>query len=255
MKTGISVIIPCYNEENNLNRGVLKEVYDFLKTQKYPWEVLICNDQSTDNSLKIVQKFAKSHRGFRVLDLPKGGKPGALWGGIQQAKYPLCLFTDMDQSTPISELNKLLPFYNKKYDIVIGSRGNQRTGFGLLRLLGSKVFSIFRKILLKSRIEDTQCGFKSMKTDIARKIFPRLEVIKNIQGGQGWRVSAYDVEMLFIADKLGYKTKEVPVLWQDEDTSTTKGDQNAKYLKESKRMAAEVWRVFTNNLQGKYDKK
>ncbi len=255
MKKGISVIIPCYNEENNLNRGVLKEVYHFLKTQKYPWEVLICNDQSTDNSLKIVQKFAKSHRGFRVLDLPKGGKPGALWGGIQQAKHPLCLFTDMDQSTPISELNKLLPFYAKKYDIVIGSRGNQRTGFGLLRLLGSKVFSIFRKVLLKSDIEDTQCGFKSMKTDIARTIFPRLEVIKNIQGGQGWRVSAYDVEMLFIADKLGYKIKEVPVLWQDEDTSTTKGDQNAKYLKESKRMAAEVWRVFTNNLQGKYDKK
>ena len=118
MKTGISVIIPCYNEENNLNRGVLKEVYDFLKTQKYPWEVLICNDQSTDNSLKIVQKFAKSHRGFRVLDLPKGGKNPVPFGWYSTSKIPLCLFTDMDQSTPISELNKLLPFTAKKYDIL-----------------------------------------------------------------------------------------------------------------------------------------
>lgn len=253
--TGLSIIIPCYNEENNLKRGVLDEVFNYLKKAKYPHEVLICNDKSTDNSLKIAQKFAKTHPKFKVLDLPKGGKPGALWGGLQQAKYPLVLFTDMDQSTPITEVEKLLPYYSKKYDIVIGSRGGERSGFNFIRVLGSKAFSLIRKLLLKSKIEDTQCGFKSMKTKIAKDIFPKLDVIKNIQSGQGWRVSAYDVEMLFIADKMGYKIKEVPVLWQDEDTSTTKGDSNAKYFKESKRMAAEVWRVFTNNLQGLYEKK
>lgn len=253
--TGLSVIIPCYNEENNLKRGVLDEVASYLKKAKYSYEVLICNDKSTDNSLKIAQNFAKKHKNFRVLDLPKGGKPGALWGGIQEAKYPLVLFTDMDQSTPISEVEKLLPYYGKKYDIVIGSRGGDRSGFNFIRILGSKVFAAFRKLLLHSSIDDTQCGFKSMKTDIARKIFPRLDVIKNIQSGQGWRVSAYDVELLFIADKLGYKIKEVPVEWQDEDTSTTKGDARAKYIKESKRMAVEVWRVFTHNLKGLYDQK
>ncbi len=94
-----------------------------------------------------------------------------------------------------------------------------------------------------------------MKTDLAKAIFPRLNVIQNIQSGQGWRVSAYDVEMLFIADKMGCKIKEVPVLWHDEDTSVTKGDANAKYLIESKRMAEEVWRVFKNNLKGVYENK
>jgi glycosyltransferase involved in cell wall biosynthesis len=251
----VSIIIPCYNEENNLKRGVLSEVADFLKKAKYKYEVIICNDKSTDNSLVLVRDFVKSHPNFRVLDLPKGGKPGAIWGGLQKAKYPIVLFTDMDQSTPLGEIDKLLPYYEQDFDIVIGSRGGDREGNSFIRLLGSKIFSGFRNVLLRTNIVDTQCGFKSMKTDLAKKIFPHLEVIKNIQRGKGWRVSAYDVELLFIADKWGYKIREVPVSWKNEDTSTTKGDANAKYLIESKRMAQEVWRVFNNNLKGVYENK
>ncbi len=253
--TGVSIIIPCYNEENNLKRGVLQEVADFLKDVGYKYEVIICNDKSTDNSLSLVKEFIKTHPKFSVLDLPKGGKPGAIWGGLQEAKYTISLFTDMDQSTPIREIDKLLPYYKKDFDIVIGSRGEAREGSGLLRLLGSKAFSGLRNILLRTNIVDTQCGFKSMKTDLAKKLFPELEVIKNIQRGNGWRVSAYDVELLFIAQKWGYKVKEVPVVWKNEDTSTTKGDANAKYIIESKRMAQEVWRVFINNLKGTYEQK
>lgn len=252
--TQISIIIPCYNEENNLKRGVLDQVANYFKEVSYEYEILICNDKSTDNSLSLVKEFAKNHPGFKVFDLPKGGKPGAIWGGLQKAKYPIVLFTDMDQSTPIEEISKLLPYYQKGFDIVIGSRGGDREGNSFIRLLGSKVFSRFRNILLRTNIVDTQCGFKSMKTDLAKKIFPELEVIKNIQRGNGWRVSAYDVELLFIAQKWGYKVKEVPVIWKNEDTSTTKGDANAKYIIESKRMAQEVWRVFKNNLKGAYEK-
>jgi len=254
-KPTISIIIPCYNEENNLKRGVLNEVADFLKNAKYKYEVIICNDKSTDDSLSLVQDFVKTHPNFLVLDLPKGGKPGAIWGGLQEAKYPIVLFTDMDQSTPIKEIDKLLPFYEKNFDIVIGSRGGDREGNSFIRLLGSKVFSGFRNTLLGTNIIDTQCGFKSMKTDLAKKIFPELEVIKNTQRGNGWRVSAYDVELLFIAQKWGYRVKEVPVAWKNEDTSTTKGDANAKYIIESKRMAEEVWRVFINNFKGNYENK
>lgn len=253
--TAISIIIPCYNEENNLNRGVLQEVADFLKTANFQYEVIICNDQSTDNSLALVKKFCLNNKNFKVLDLPKGGKPGAIWGGLQQTKYPIVLFTDMDQSTPLKEINKLLPYYSEKYDIVIGSRGGNREGSDYLRVLGSKVFSLLRNTLLQTNIFDTQCGFKSMKTDLAKKLFPRLAVIKNIQKGSGWRVSAYDVELLFIAQKWDYKVKEIPVLWKNEDTSTTKGDANAKYFKESQRMAQEVWRIFINNFKGVYDQK
>ena len=105
----LSVIIPCYNEEENIKRGVLSEVEKYLSAQKYKWEVIICNDKSSDNSLSLALAFAQTHPNFTVLDLPKGGKAGAIWGGIQQAQYDIVLLTDMDQSTPIHELSKLLP--------------------------------------------------------------------------------------------------------------------------------------------------
>jgi len=202
----------------------------------------------------LVNDFAKTRPKFRVLDLPKGGKAGAIWGGIQQAKYKIVLFTDMDQSTPLKELSKLLPFFDKDYDLVIGSRGHHREGNTFTRKLGSKVFMASRNFLLHTNIIDTQCGFKAIKTDLAKEIFPQLAVIKNIQNREGWKVSAYDVEMLLIAQKLGKKIKEVVVEWRNEDTSTTKGDANARYLKESKEMAREVWRIFVNNIKGNYDK-
>ena len=99
----------------------------------------------------------------------------------------------MDQSTPLKESAKLLPFYSQGYDIVIGSRGSGREGNNSLRKIGSRVFSFTRNLLLNSNMIDTQCGFKSMKRELALQIFPHLQVIKNIQAGAGWRVSAYDV--------------------------------------------------------------
>lgn len=254
-KISISIIIPCYNEEANLKRGVLQHIDQFLSRQSFNYELIISNDQSTDNSLKLIQSFVATHPYAKVFTFPKGGKPGALWHGLQQAKYPYVLFTDMDQSTPLSEIKKFIPHFKKNIDIIIGSRGLNRPGNSLLRQFGSSVFSAVRNLLLNTRITDTQCGFKSMKTKIAQQIFPSLQVISNIQNGHGWRVTAYDVELLFIAQKLGYQVKEVPVEWTNEDTSTTKGNATSRYLRESQQMAQEVWRIFINNLLGKYDTK
>jgi dolichyl-phosphate beta-glucosyltransferase len=251
----ISIIIPCYNEENNIKNGVLSEVDDFLKTQKFEWEVIVCNDESTDNSLKLIKEFVAKHKGFRVLDLPHGGKPSAVWGGIKEAKYPLILFTDMDQSTPLKEINKLLPFFDKNYDVVIGSRGVSREGNTLLRKIGGAVFLTFRRILLLHNITDTQCGFKMFKTDVAKDLFPNLQFFKDKSDKKGWRVSAFDVELLFMAQKWGYKIKEVEVDWRNEDTSDTKGDSGARYKKESMQMINEIKRVLINNFKGVYDKK
>jgi glycosyltransferase involved in cell wall biosynthesis len=251
----LSIVIPCYNEENNLKRGVLDQVYDFLKNQKFDWEVLVCNDESTDNSLKLAQDFASKHKSFRVLDLPHGGKPSAVWGGIQQAKYPVVLFTDMDQSTPLKESLKLLPYFDQGYDVVIGSRGTQREGNSLLRKIGGKVFLLGRRLFLLPNIVDTQCGFKAIKTDLAKKIFPNLQFFKDKGDTKGWRVSAFDVELLFMAQKWGYKIKEVKVNWVNEDTSSTKGDLAKRYQKETKQMLQEIIRVKTNDLRGFYDQK
>jgi len=254
MTTTISIIIPCYNEEENLKRGVLNEVNDFLKTQKFKWEVLVCNDESTDNSLKLAQEFAKKHQGFRVLDLPHGGKPSAVWGGIQQAQYPLILFTDMDQSTPLREINKLLPFFNQKYDVVIGSRGLVRDNTSVVRQIMSRVFFYIRKMVILRNITDSQCGFKAFRTDVAKKLFPNLQFFKDKSPKKGWRVSAFDVELLFMAQKWGYKIREVKVDWKNEDTSTTKGDNAARFKRESKQMAQEILRVLKNDMKGVYDK-
>lgn len=255
MKKSVSIIIPCYNEENNLKSGVLTEVYDFLKGQNFTWEVVVCNDESTDNSLKLVKEFVSKHKGFRVLDLPHGGKPSAVWGGIKEAKYPIILFTDMDQSTPLKELNKLLPFFDQGYNVVIGSRGVSREGNSLIRKIMASGFLFARRLFLLPQIIDTQCGFKAIKTDLAKKIFPNLQFFKDKTDKKGWRVSAFDVELLFMAQKWGNKIKEVDVDWKNEDLSTTKGDNNTRFKKESKQMIQEIIRVKRNDLQGVYDQK
>jgi cellulose synthase/poly-beta-1,6-N-acetylglucosamine synthase-like glycosyltransferase len=247
----ISIIIPCYNEENNLKRGVLQEVLTFLNQQTFSWEVIIANDGSTDNSKNLVLEFTQKHPQFRLLDLPHGGKPAAVWGGIQQAKYPWILFTDMDQSTPITQLIKLLPYFSD-YDVVIGSRGISREGYSLIRRIGGPIFLGLRRLVLLPKIHDTQCGFKAFKTQVARHLFPNLEFFKSAQSRPGWQVSAFDVELLFMAQKFGYQIKEVTVDWRNEDISLTKGDAEARYKKESIRMLKEILRVKLNDLRGLY---
>src|SRR3990170_4513963 len=140
----LTVIIPCYNEKENLQRGVLEVVDKFLESKKFSWEVLISDDGSTDVSVSIVKKQIKAFANFKLLENPHGGKPSALWCGIQKAKGKYVLFTDMDQSTPIAELDKLLLPLEDGYNIVIGSRGFERKDFPLYRKLGSMVFAAFR---------------------------------------------------------------------------------------------------------------
>lgn len=250
----LSIVISCYNEEANLRHGILKKLFTFLSHQKFTWEVVICDDGSTDQSLPLLRQSTKKLPNFRVFALPHGGKAAGIWGGIQKARFPYVLFTDMDQSTPIGEILHLLPYFDQGYDIVIGSRGRSRKGNSLLRKIGGNVFATLRNLLLRTHIVDTQCGFKAMKTNLAKIIFPRLAVIKNAQTQTGWRVTAYDVELLFIAQKMGYQIKEVTVAWRHQDLSTTKGgSEAARYLKESKIMTQEVIRVFLNNLKGAYE--
>lgn len=237
----ISIIIPMFNEEKNLNRGVLQEVYDYLSKQKFIWEVIICNDASTDKSLELAKSLSKNYKNFEVLDLPHGGKPGAVWGGIKKARYNWVLFTDMDQSTPITELNKLIPFFDKN-DIVIGSRGAQRSGNSPFRKLMAFVFLNFRRFMILPKIIDTQCGFKTLKTKIALELFPKLSYFKE-KIGSGWKVSAFDVELLYLATKAKYKIKEIEVAWQDEDISDSKGNKINRYLGESLQMLKEIFRL------------
>ncbi len=251
----VSIIIPCYNEARNLERGVLGEVCQYLARQDYAWEVLIINDESTDNSRSLIERAIQGQHDFSVYDIPHGGKPAAIWAGIQKARGQVVLLTDMDQSTPIKELDKLLPWYEKGYDVVIGSRGGSREGFSLIRQVGSRVFRALRGLFLLRDISDTQCGFKLCRRQVAYQMFPHLEFFKNKDRPSGWKVTAYDVELLYLIEKAGYRIKEVVVNWSNRDqsdTKSTKGDL-ARYVNESIDMAREIARVKLNELHGLYE--
>jgi len=250
MSPKVSIIIPNYNEKENLERGVLEEVLSFLKKADFSWEVIINDDGSTDGSLKILEDFVKKHQGFKLIKGKHAGKAQGLWNGIQKAKGDIVLFTDMDQSTPLKEIKKLLPWYDKGFDVVYGSRGKSRKNSPLHRIIISWGFRTIRQIFLLKKTTDTQCGFKSLKREIALEIFPQLSVIKNTKSAKGWTVSAYDVELLFLAEKKGYKLKEVDVFWQDEDVSTGK---EKNFITESVDMLKQILTVKLNDLRGKYN--
>lgn len=251
----ISVVIPCWNEEKNLQSGVLEEVVQYLDKQEFPWEVIVVDDGSTDNSRSLVEDFIQDRHSFSFYDIAHGGKPAAVWAGIQKAQGEIVLFTDMDQSTPITELSKLLPWYDQGYDVVIGSRGVTREGFSLVRKTGSFAFRNLRRRFLLRDIDDTQCGFKSCRRQAALKVFPRLQYFKQAEKPTGWKVSAYDVELLYLFERAGYRIKEVVVSWRNRDMSDTKSQSGelTRYVNESIEMAKEVTRVKLNAMKGLYD--
>jgi glycosyltransferase involved in cell wall biosynthesis len=248
----LSIIIPCYNEEENLKRGVIDEVADYLKQKDFEYEVIISDDGSSDNSCKIVKQAVKDKPKFRLLENKHGGKPWAVWKGIENANGEWILFTDMDQSTPIKELDKLLPWTEKGYQAVIGSRGGEREDYPFYRQFGAVVFLTLRKLFLLPKIDDTQCGFKLFKRETIIDIFPKLDVLQT--KATGWTVTSYDVELLYMLKHLDVEIKEVPVEWKDRDVSQTKGNYISRYFKESKQMAQQILGVKLNAWRGKYEK-
>jgi glycosyltransferase involved in cell wall biosynthesis len=249
-KLFLSVIIPCYNELENLKRNVLSDVEKYLNKQIFSWEVIISDDASTDGSFELVEKQIGNNPNFRHLKNAKGGKAFALKSGVEAARGEYVLFSDMDQSTPLAEFEKFKQYLSTGADIVIGSRGYKRENFPLIRKIGSPIFLTFRRLVILPGVRDTQCGFKCFRTNVAREVFKKLQIFKR-ERGSGWRVGAWDVELLFVANKIKYKINEVTVSWRNEDTSTSKQQQ---FVKESIEMLREVLRVRTNDILGKYEK-
>lgn len=221
----------------------------YLSTCVFAVEVIISDDGSTDKSRELIKNFIKKHKNFSLLENKHAGKAFAVKAGSEQAKGEVILFTDMDQSTPISEMEKLLPWFKKGFDIVIGSRGAVRKNAPFYRQIAASIFRLLRKILILKDIDDTQCGFKAFRTEVAKDLFKRLQVFKERKEVKGWRVSAFDIELLFLAEKLGYKIKEVPVFWEDKDVALKK---KTDFLKESWQMFQEIIRVRLNEFFGRY---
>lgn len=215
-KIFLSVVIPSYDEMANLQKGVLDKVEHFLSKKQFSYEVIIVDDGSTDGSVNFVKDFSSNNPNFRLIENPHLGKAGAVTTGVLGSKGDYVLFSDMDQATPIEEVDKLLPHFDEGYDIVIGSRKSQRKGAPWTRRLMAKGMIFLRTILVNIHgISDTQCGFKMFKRETAQKLFGRINKMhNNFKRVSGSSVSAgFDVELLYLAQKMGYKIKEVPVIW------------------------------------------
>ncbi|MEK7168633.1 MAG: dolichyl-phosphate beta-glucosyltransferase [Patescibacteria group bacterium] len=247
-KLYLSVVIPAYNEEINLKRGVLDSVYEYLKDKEFTWEVIISNDASKDNTSHIVKKYTQKYPNFRLIDQPVNlGKGGNVLSGMSNANGQYVLFTDMDQSTPIDQFDKFLPYFSKGVDIVIGSRAG-RPGQSFVRKMMAYGFATLRNLILRLPYKDTQCGFKAFKSEAIKAIIPKMQIFgKKSKSGNGSVTAGFDLETLYVARKLKLKVAEVPVEWYEYGER-----KEVNPIKDSYEGLRDLIKVRLNAIQGKY---
>ncbi len=246
--TNLSVVIPAYNEADNFAKGVLDQVHKYLSARQYTWEVIIVDDGSTDNTVQLVKDYIKDKKDWRLITNPHQGKAQTVATGIAAAKYKAVLFTDFDQATPISEVEKLLPFLKRDYDVVIGSReieGSKREDEPSYRHLMGRAFNFFVGLFAFGNIHDTQCGFKLFKTPVGQKLFSQLVVYGPHRETRAF-TGAFDVEVLYLAHKQHYRIAEVPVFW------THMATPRVSPIRDSIRMFLDLLRIRLTDLLGKY---
>ncbi len=247
----ITLVIPCYNEEANIQKGVLDKFGNYTKENEIFSEVLIVDDGSTDSSKKLIrEKYLPKFLKFKLVEIKHEGKAGAVITGIQKAKGDYVMFSDIDLATPIEEAEDLLEQVEKGYKIVIGSRNSRREGAPFLRRIMAVGFIFIRNFVIGlPGIKDTQCGFKIFEKEAADRIITQLQVFHKIKIINGSSVSAgFDTEFLFIGHKLGYKIKEVPVDWRHVET------KNVNFLKDTIETLRDILLIKYYDLSKKYNK-
>ena len=200
-----SVIIPAWNEERRMPAS-LQRVATFVREQSSPIEVLVVDDGSDDSTPAIVEGFAQSHPFISLVRNPHGGKGAAIKAGIAHGRGRFLIVSDTDLSVPIEELPKFLPPVLDSYDVAIASReveGATRINEPYYRHLMGRVYNLLVRLIAVPHIQDTQCGFKAFRREVARDVFAYQTI-------EGW---GFDVEILFIAQRFGYRIVEVPVVW------------------------------------------
>ena len=245
----ISLIIPCYNEEVNIQKGVLDKIGNYTQNDQRFSEVLIVDDGSSDSSKAVIKnKYLKTYPKFHLVQNSHQGKAFAVLTGINQAKGDYVIFTDIDLATPIDEVEKLIVKIKEGGQIVIGSRNNSRTGAPLMRKIMAKGFIFIRNIIIGLKgIKDTQCGFKLFEKQAALKIIDKLQVFHDKRIAIDSSVSAgFDIEFLFLFQKLGYKIIEVPVIWRHVET------KNVNFIRDTIETLVDIFKIKLLDSQGKY---
>ncbi len=205
----LSIIIPAYNEQQRLP-ATLEAVWNYLRARRPGgFEILVVDDGSQDSTARVAEQFSRGRPEVRLLQNPGNrGKGYSVRHGMLEAQGEWALFTDADLSAPIQELDKLLEAARREQAAVaIGSRALDRS---LIRVRqprprewAGRIFNRLVRLVVGLPFRDTQCGFKLFRRDAARAVFSRQQIER----------FGFDVEVLFLAEKLGFKTIEVPVRW------------------------------------------
>jgi dolichyl-phosphate beta-glucosyltransferase len=234
----LSVILPCYNEEKNIRRNI-QYIHNYLTLRFSDFEIIVVNDGSTD---KTAEELKRTRDKIRVIDLkPNHGKGMAVKTGILESKGEIVMFLDADLAIPIEELPEFLREIENESDIAIASRfiAQIKVLKPILwyRRLMEKVFRLLRMIIINNYdIQDTQCGFKVFTREAARKIFPLLTIT-------GW---SFDVEVIYLAKKMGLAIKELPVTLQNPPES------HIRLVRDSWTMFWDLFRIRLNAWRGRY---
>jgi dolichyl-phosphate beta-glucosyltransferase len=207
----ISVVIPTYRNENQIKKGIEKSLSFFRANKKIEkFEIIFASDRAEDNTIEIIKKHLVDNSEIILMEnktrLQKGG---SIRRAMLKTRYPIKLYYDADLSTPLEEVDRFLELIDE-WDIVIGSRRIKGANVkkNIVKKFLSAGFSLLNYLVLGLTYRDTQCGFK-MFNENSLDIFKKQKIVSN----------AFDVEILWLAKKMGFKVKEHPVTWVDSDTS------------------------------------
>lgn len=235
MKPYISIVIPAYNEEERLE-NTLKMITSYLKQMPYSSEILVSDDGSLDRTVAIAKSFPEVEVLIAKQNLGKGA---AVRNGMLKANGEFRVFTDADLSTPIYELDKVISSFNQGFDVCVGSRAVDysliKKHQPIYREMMGKTFNKIVQLLVVKGISDTQCGFKGFTEQAAIDIFSKAKIDR----------FGFDVEILYLADRLGFKIKEIPVEWFNDERS------KVDPIKDSLQMFSDILKIrklHRNNL-------
>lgn len=203
----LSIVIPAYNEEKRIG-NTLDNIINYLNKKDYKSEIIVVVDGSTDSTMNVIKEFGRKDSRIKATENKiTRGKGYSVKKGMLETNGKFALFTDADLSTPISEVEKLIHWLEKGYDVAIGSRSLKDSQVEIhqpfVREFMGKIFNKIMSLLVCKGFKDTQCGFKCFKRPVINKIFSR-QIIKGF---------AFDVEIILIAERHGFRVKEVPVRW------------------------------------------
>jgi len=214
MSATVDIIIPVYNEEQDLPRSILTLTGFLRENLQNPWRIIIADNASTDNTRVVSEMLCQKHPGVHYFYLPQKGRGRALRAAWLDSTADIVSYMDVDLSTDLRHFPRLIEALGSGYHIAIGSRlskGSQVTR-SLKREVISRIYNLMIRALFFTSFDDAQCGFKALTRQTAQAVVP---TIKN----NNW---FFDTELLIIAAKRGYRIKSVPVKWDDDPNTTVK---------------------------------